>query len=227
MRSITFIISSIVIALAANASDFRINGIKPSVSDGKLCVSARLENVFSPKITGTILSGLPVLIDIEVQLKNLQSNQVKSQRISMQISHDVWKNVFTIQNRDKLWHYASFDSIVAFFADLEIPLFSVDKLDYHARYQVWMRAEVVPISKRQGEKIRDWITHTTEIEENHSSERRNPGFRFSLSRLVGYFIGGKQSTELQSDWSHSDKFVLASLGGGIEKPGESKFFDNL
>lgn len=211
-KYILYILSFYAFVISAYGADLQITKIKPDIVRENLCVSALLENLFSEQIEGTILSGLPALIYIDIRLLSQNNDKEIRREIALKIVHDVWKDIFFIEMDNERFSTSSFDSAKARISHLHnIKIANLRVLQIHGSYHILIRAEVVGISKVQSDKLRDWIIQSNETSEQHTAEKRESGFWFSLTRLVSSLIGRNKKSEFRTDWRQSEIFKLDEL----------------
>ena len=196
------------ISAAARGVDLRITALDACVVNDSLCFSVRMDGVISDKMEGIILSGLPAMVELEVVLTDMSNRRKKRERIALKISHDVWRDVFTIECRNQSRNFSSLDSLKKAVHHLQrVALFPLKSLAQGNRHMLAVRAEIAGISEMQNDKLKNWVIYSTETEEKHTSERRNTGFRFSLSRLIGSLLIKERDSQNRTDWFQSEPFI--------------------
>lgn len=197
---------------AGNEKTLRVERIKPELVNGYLTVSANFQNLFSERITGTIQSGLPSVIQIEIKLMKNSNQLVKRKQIVHSISYDIWDELYSINTEDSTEIYKDFTTAKKISSRLEkSALIAANLLTSQDRYSIHIRVGIIPISSKQGAKIADWLLDPNQTEENLASEERASGFKLNLSNLVSFFVGGKKRSRYSSDWFTSETFFLNDL----------------
>jgi hypothetical protein len=198
-------------AWAREGDAIRVAQITPRLSGQSLTVSAVCENLFSDKIVGTIQSGLPAIVQIEIKLKDDRNKQIARRQITRSISYNVWENRYTIAE-DSARFFSELAEVKKISSRVEeAVLLSVQQLPPNMRFVIQMRAAVLPISSTQGRKVTDWLLDPNQIEESLPSEDRAGGFKLNLSNLISFFVGGKKQSQYSSDWHSSPTFRLEDL----------------
>ncbi len=193
------------------ADDFHISHAGPTLKNGNLCVELTLQNVFSREIEGTLFSGLPALIDIYVLLQNQANGKKIKKAVPIRVRHDVWKGRFYVDFQDSSQVFDRFERLKYYFREMSVEFLPVRTLDKNARFVFTVRAEVAAITKVQNDRLKDWIMNADETEEMHASDRRNPGFRFSISRLVGSMLGTKKDPDHITPAYQTAPFTIKAL----------------
>lgn len=193
--------------------EIRVVSIKPGLDNGFLTVSALIQGVFSPRIVSTIQSGLPSMVEIEVQVLTGKKSKVR-RRILRAISYNIWEERYRIESEDSVMNLSDFNQVKQIASRLDrVRLVRQRLLDRGAQHSIRIRVGVTPISVRQGQKVVDWLREPDQTEEDVASEERSSSFRFDLSRLISFFVGGNKSRPNRSRWYSSAKFRLSDLTG--------------
>lgn len=191
----------------------RVENIVPRVSNGKLTVSADLENLFSDRIVGTIQSGLPSIIQVEIKLKDARKKTLFRKLIFRKISYDIWEERYRIEVEDSSQVFASFAAVTQQSSRLEHEdLTPPARLRADQQYVIEIRAGIVPISSAQAEKVTDWLLDPNETEEYLASENRASGFELNINKLVSFFVSSRKKSTYTSDWYSSKKFRIRESG---------------
>jgi len=194
------------------AAQIRVEQIVPSLRNDTLAVSARFTNLFSKKIIGTIQSGLPSIIQIELRLLDSRKNQLARRHISKSIAYDIWDEKYKIRHDGGEVTLARFEQVRAVSAILEKEgLISRRKLATAGPYVCQVRVGIIPISARQAERVTDWLLDPNETEERVASENRTSGFELNISKLLSFFVSKKKGSKYISPWFSSKPFRLHDL----------------
>jgi hypothetical protein len=198
--------------LAAVArAQFGITRIEPGKADERLCATVWMQDAFSIKIEETIRSGLPALMDLRILLRDQNLKSVFKTTITFQIQCDVWKEEYRVERPDLCRFFTSFDSVQIYFQSLpELPVIDLKKLDPQEKYCLWMQAEVMPISKIQSDKVKDWLVESDE-DAQLSGGQRSAGGNLSLSNLIVSVFSREKKRELETGWSRSAFFMATDL----------------
>ncbi len=200
-------------AFPGEGSKIRIREIVPGMSGGFVTVSAQFQNLFSNRIIGTIQSGLPSVIQVEVNLKDDRDRRVARRRISQTIFFDIWEERYTVRRPDSVAVFAKIDDVKRAAGMLENEvLLSADQLPQSENYSIQIRVGIIPISSSQAEKVTDWLLDPNQTEEYLASDNRSSGFELNLNRLVSFFVSSRKKSNYASEWFFSEKFTIGDLG---------------
>jgi len=189
----------------------RVEQITPQLSNGHLTVSAVFQNLFSNKIVGTIQSGLPAIIQIEIKLLEKGGKQVARHQMARTISYNIWEERYVI-HEDTAVIFTDFEKAKEFSSRLaNVALVARRQLKDHASYTLQIRVGIIPISASQSEKVTDWLLDPNQTEERLASEERASGFKLNLNNLISFFVGGKKKSQYNSEWFSSKVFRLVEL----------------
>lgn len=162
--------------------------------DQGVWLDLELANLFSRKVLGTIQSGLPAVMAIEVELAEREGRRLLKKNFTYHISYNIWEERYTLRH----------DSSVTGFHDLEaltqrlrkpadLFLVHTTQLIPEKTYRVELRAAIRLILAGQSKKLNTWLGDSGEMQNDISGEERDWGFRFNLTKLVTFLIGGEHS----------------------------------
>lgn len=197
--------------LAQDESTIRVERITPSLNEGRLTISAEFANLFSRKITGTIQSGLPSIIQTEIRFQNNDRKTLHNERLSRTISYDIWDERYTVKDGDTTAVFRDFELAQRFCRQLRHSFQPADfNLARNESYVAQIRVGIIPISSGQAEKVTDWLLDPNQTEEQIAADERDSGFRLNLNKLLSFFVSSEKSN-FASDWFSSEKFRLSEL----------------
>ncbi len=209
-----FLISAFEVATASPGDEggIRIETITPGVKNGQITVSARFRNLFSKKIVGTIQSGLPSIIQIEMKLLEGKEKTLVHKTLMRRISYDIWQERYAIDSPDSTQILTDFEAVKKVSSALQDePLVQRQKLRPTSRYTIELRVGIIPISTRQAEKVSDWLLDPNQVEEPLASDNRSSGFELNISKLVSFFVNRKKGSRYRSEPFRSKPFKLSDL----------------
>ena len=178
-------------AWAVQDAEVRIKRVTPRVSQARLAVTIEIENLFSEKIIGTIRSGLPSVVFVDIELAEKGGRRIARQRIVQSISYDIWQERYTIERDTLRRTLANFDSMQQASSTLhDIEMSALAQLKGQLSYVLTVQAGISPISGRQSQKFSSWLQDSDEIRSDVGSLERAAGFQLNLSKLVSFLIGG-------------------------------------
>ena len=213
-ESFIFILISVTfpsLAFAQAGSEIRVERITPKLSGDSLLVSADFKNLFSRKIVGTIQSGLPSIVEIQIKLLE-GTKQIVRKPISRSIEFDVWEERYVVRSQDTTEVYFEFEQVKqAANRLLNVVLISKGLLTANQNYTIQIRVGIVPISAHQANKISYWLENPNQSEEAIASDNRSSGFSLNINKLVSFFVNKKKGSQFSSKWFSSRPFRLAEL----------------
>lgn len=192
--------------------EIRIQKIEPNLNQNYLTITAVFKNLFSQKIVGTIQSGLPSIIEIEIKLLQKNKKSILHKRFTRTISYDIWEEQYKINSEDTTNIFYDFDEAKKFSSKFKnLALIEKNKLDENTKYNFLIRVSIIPISSLQAEKVTDWLQNPNQSEEYLASDDRTSGFKLNLNKLVSYFVGNKKRSQYSSKWYSSNTFRIKEL----------------
>jgi len=212
--SFIFILLSVTfpsLAFAQAGGEIRVERITPKLSGDSLLVSADFKNLFSRKIVGTIQSGLPSIVEIQIKLLE-GTKQIVRKPISRSIEFDVWEERYVVRSPDTTEVYFEFEKVKrATNRLLNAFLISKALLAATKNYTIQIRVGIVPISAHQANKVSYWLENPNQSEEAIASDNRSSGFSLNINKLVSFFVNKKKGSQFSSKWFSSRPFRLAEL----------------
>lgn len=211
MGRLLYITPAIFFALAISlaAQTPRIVSLSAEPVRDSLAVNVQLEDLFPTKIANTIRSGLPTVIRFDFRLIDESGREVLRLTEAMEILYDIWAQRFRITLDDQQHFAASFEEMKKICSELEhhklaTPIALRTALQYRLRLQV----TVIPISSRQNHQWRERIESADLQDEAAASEAGRSGFSVNVSRLLSFFLSGKERVHGASAWATSSPFQL-------------------
>lgn len=192
--------------------NIRVDGIEPKWSNDTLKVSAVFKNLFSRKIIGTIQSGLPSIIQIEIKLTDLDKKNIAHAFISRTIKYDIWEEQYYVEWGDTTLTFANLDKVMETCGQLQnAALAQTGVLNPRLKYVIQMRVAIIPITTKQADKVSSWLLNPNQTEESVASQNRASGFKMNLNKLVSFFLGSKKKSRYSSEWRSSKPFTPIDL----------------
>ncbi len=176
---------------------------------GGIAAQVQLENLFSPKISSTIRSGLPVIVRCDFRLATANGREVAHAIQPLQVLFDIWTQRYCITLRDSVRFASTFEEMEKILSRFELAaITSHDHLDSALSYRLRLRVTVVPISAEQGRQLLQRLSSNDLQSEGSASESGRSGFSVNLSSLLSFFLSGEERTHGASDWASSSTFRL-------------------
>ena len=200
-----------MLAFAQAGSEILVERITPGLSGDSLVVSADFKNLFSRKIVGTIQSGLPSIVEIQIKLFE-GTKQIVRKPISRSIEFDVWEERYRVRSPDTTQVYFEFEQVKQA-ANRLMNVFLISKalLAATKNYTMQIRVGIIPISAHQANKVSYWLENPNQSEEAIASDNRSSGFSLNINKLVSFFVNKKKGSRFSSKWFSSRSFRLAEL----------------
>ncbi|MFQ5633109.1 MAG: DUF4390 domain-containing protein [bacterium] len=207
------LIATLAVSGSARAqSEIRVERIQPQVNSDRLTVSADFLNLFSKRITGTIQSGLPSIIEIQIRLIEGEKKQIARKPLSKSIEYNLWEERYIIRSADTTVTTVDFSQVKLLTGRItKEPLAHRRDLSAGKRYRIEIRVGIIPISSRQADKVSDWLQNPNQTEEVVASDNRSSGFRLNINKLVSFFVSNKKGSQFRSKWFSSRVFRLIEL----------------
>jgi hypothetical protein len=134
--------------------------------NGAVVVSYRVENPWTPRLTETLLGGMPATVTFEVGVWKRRTFWFDKLVLAIQSEHrvfyDPWQHTFRVRSgavRGKSRILPTLDSLATYlFAERRVALAAVETLDPTASYYVSVRATIRPLSAEDLDEVEDWLS---------------------------------------------------------------------
>jgi len=208
---LTIIVTLLCLAARLFPQEPRVLALEATAEHGKLAVSVRSADLFAPKIANTIRSGLPAIIRYDFRFIKDPGKEVSKHVHLVKVVYDIWSQRFEITSGDSVRHTATFDQMEELGNHLRIANFSPPpKPDSSAWYRLRVQINVLPIRTHQNKELRALIESAQSAGDGAATESGGSGFSINISRLLTFFLGGKQSSHGSSEWVSSEPFRLST-----------------
>ncbi|MGE5177046.1 MAG: DUF4390 domain-containing protein [Hyphomicrobiales bacterium] len=203
--------ASLLPAAVARADDLGVSVGPVESIGGAVCVSYHVDRPFTPRLTETLLQGMPATVTFEIGLWKDRSLWFDKLVVALQSEHkivyDPFEKVFRIGSGQSLVRTRSaptLDSLTTLlFTERRLPVALASALDSTGRYYATVKVTIRPVSPEDMGEIEDWLQGTVHRndEEPHGLPRYLFGMAVSLSGLG-------DRTEIEK----SERFTPARLG---------------
>lgn len=213
MGRLLYMMPAIFFALAISlaAQTPRIVSLSAEPAHDSLAVNVQLEDLFPTKIANTIRSGLPTVIRFDFRLIDESGREVLRLTEAMEILYDIWAQRFRITLDQQQRFAASFEEMKKICSELEQhKLAAPAALRAASQYRLRLQVTVIPISSRQNHRWRERIESADLQDEAAASEAGRSGFSVNVSRLLSFFLSGKERVHGASAWATSSPFQFST-----------------
>jgi hypothetical protein len=209
---IGFIVTTSTISSVYSQTEPILN-LQPFVNNDSLQLDVHYIRLFTGNIKKTLLAGLPILLELKLNLLDFQNKNVHSKKLSGKITYDVWEELFTIEGFDSVGNpLQSLDAVKQFFRNrLKTALLPRRNLKTAEIYQVSAESQVILLTREQSRHLQDWIQSSDQTEEELPTQERDTGFRLNLNNLVQLFMGSRDEQERYVIKASSRRFRLNDL----------------
>lgn len=168
----------------------RIENLRPFLSGDTLKCEFANKALFSGKIGQTLLSGLPVLIELRLRVITDAGKQIPAGFLKYRISYDIWEDRYLMEMPGRHQQFNSMENLSAWWNPLKmIPLVPLQKISREKTVKVGIAMRVILVSRSQSKKLKDWVLNPYETEEDLPSLDRDAGFKLNLNHLLSMFFG--------------------------------------
>ena len=185
-----------------------IERVSLAVDQGYITGDVTSSGLFSERITGTVKSGLPAVVDLFYYFSTLDENTVAENVLSFSLRYDVWEDIYSIKAPDTTRSFHTFLEMQQAIENLhQLKLISLDSLDTDRSYRVNMSIMVNPLRGADREKIAGWVSENMRTSEDDSWH----GQVLNLNELISHFFSRERGVVNQSSWYKSSFIKPDSL----------------
>ncbi len=207
-------------AVARAASDMGLFIDPVETAAGVITVSYRVERPFTPRLTETLLQGMPATVTYEVGLWKRKAfwfdKLITALKSEHKVVFDPWRKAFRIRSGGasaRTWGAASLDSLLAsLFVVRHVPVALVTALEPDATYYVTVRVLIRPVTEEDLGEIEDWLSG--EVKEPEGAARGLPRYLFGITaNLTG--LGDRTAVEKSDPFTPARLLSAAPGVGGL------------
>ena len=185
-----------------------IERVSLAVDQGYITGDVTSSGLFSERITGTVKSGLPAVVDLFYYLSTLDESTVAENVLSFSLRYDVWEDVYSIESPDTTRSFHTFAEMQQAIENLhQLKLISLDSIDVDRSYRVSMSIMVNPLRGADREKIAGWVSENMRTSDDDSWH----GQVLNLNELISHFFSKERGVVNQSNWYKSSFIKPDSL----------------
>jgi len=194
----------LLVARAASANDLGLSVGPVEQAHGVVTVSYRVENPWTPRLTETLLRGMPATVSYEVGVWKRRAlwfdKLVLAIKSDHRVFYDPWDHAFRVRSgslRGKSRIVPTLDSLTTYlFSERRLPLTSAAALDPGARYYVSVRVTIRPLSAEDLDEVEDWLSG--EVKNPEGPERGVPGYLLGIAVNISGL--GDRTALAKSEW---------------------------
>jgi hypothetical protein len=196
--------------LAQNSPEIR--NVRLFIRGDSLLCSVACPGLFSGSIKQTLLSGLPVLIELQPRIVGGNSAGSSIPNEKYQLSYDIWEDQFTMQSAGGKHTFSSLDALQAWWNPFaELALLPLGKLEKTSELRFEINLRIILLTRSQSKKMKNWILNAAETEENIPSMNRDTGFTLNLNQVVSLFLNKSDAGESFEIRGESTPFQIEDL----------------
>jgi uncharacterized protein DUF4390 len=176
---------------AANSLGLSVGPVEQE--NGTVVVSYRVENPWTPRLTETLLGGMPATVTFEIGVWKRRTFWFDKLVLAIQSEHrvfyDPWQHTFRVRSgpaRAKTRTLPTLDSLgIYLFSERRVGLVPAETLEPGARYYVSVRATIRPLSAEDLDEVEDWLSGEVKASDTpeHSVRSYLLGIAVSISGL--------------------------------------------
>ncbi len=164
----------------------RIERVELARAEGELVADVDVVALFSPPLENTLKSGLPVVVDLALELRPA-AGRAMGRLVRSTLSYDVWKDRYRLERGGRHWDYPDLATLRAAGSRYEaLPLAALAALGAGS-LTLSLRVAVDPLGGAERERMERWLARTVSDPADPSARE----LRLDLGALLGSVFGGK------------------------------------
>ena len=174
-----------------------------SVRDGLLMGDVTSSELFSERVTGTIQSGLPAVVELLYRLMSRERDTVTRGLHVFELRYDVWEDRYSIQDEDSTRHFSSLETMTRAVEHLrKIAIVPMATIDGGEEYAVEFGIAVHPLRSRDKIRIAGWVGEQVRGDGDESWHENV----LNVNELISHFFSRNTDDENQSEWFQTEFF---------------------
>lgn len=164
----------------------RVERVELARAAGELVADIELVALLSPPVENTLKSGLPVVVDLAIELRPA-AGRAAGRLVRSTLSYDVWEDRYRLERAGAQQDYADLAALSAAAARYEaLPLAALSALGAGS-LTLSLRVAVDPLGGAERERMEKWLARTVSDPADPSARE----LRLDLGALLGSVFGGK------------------------------------
>ncbi len=185
-----------------------IEGVRLTVDQGYVTGDITSSGLFSDRITGTVQSGLPAVVDLFYYFSTLDGGTVAESIVSFTLRYDVWEDIYSIEAPDTTLTFPTFAEMQQSIEELHrVILVPLDSLDSDRSYRLHLSIMINPLRGVDRDKITGWVSENVRTSDDDSWH----GQVLNLNELISHFFSRERDVVNRSSWYKSDLIRPDSL----------------
>lgn len=171
--------------------------------DGLLMGDVTSSGLFSERVTGTIQSGLPAVVELLYRLVARERDKGNLGLRVYELSYDVWNDRYAVRDDDSTRHYVSFETMTRAVEHLQtVALIPIAAIDHDKEYAVEFSIAVHPLRSRDKRQIAGWVSEQVRGDGDASWHESV----LNLNDLISHFFSRTRDGENRSQWFRTGFF---------------------
>lgn len=185
----------------------------PYVVDGGVVCDVHCGGIFSERITGTVKSGLPAIVELIYSFETRGGKAVASGIHSFELGYDVWEDVYSVTAGDSTSTFAGpggFDKMKAAVEHVSrVPIAPAGGLDAALEYTITLTVAVHPLTGTEKRRVEGFVEESMGAR-SHETWREQA---LSINELINRFFSRDKGASNRSDVFRSAYFAPGELPG--------------
>lgn len=153
--------------------------------------------MLSDRITGTVKSGLPAVVELFYQLKTKGRGMSVEGIHSWSLRYDVWEDIYSVSDGDTTVTIESIEAMENMISRLKsISLIPFSRLTEGKKFTVKFSIAVNPFTGSEGEQVAGWIEESAGIRQESSWREQV----LNVNDLISHLFSRSRDAASRSEW---------------------------
>lgn len=201
----------LIVSRAPGQDSPEIRDIRPFLRGDSLLCSFSAPDLFEGTIKQTLLSGLPVLLELQFRINGGRVLNASPPPLKYRVSYDIWEDRFLMESPGNQYLFPDIESLRRRWNPAEAGLAPLENPGIDEELIIECRLQIILLTRSQSQKMKDWVLNSAETEEDIPSMDRDTGFKLNLNQVVSLFLDKSDINESFEARGESEVFKIEDL----------------
>ena len=159
------------------------------------------EPFLSESVQSTLLSGLPVLINLNLVIRTDGQIRLRENK-RFRMSYDIWEDQYQLDGAGERYLFPDLEQLRAFWSAFNWKIvFPRQAENAEKNLGGRITAKLTLLTANQGRELRDWLFNDNQTEETSPGLMRDTGFQLDLNSLISLLWSSKNDTERSESYA--------------------------
>lgn len=197
------------ISAVCGQDSLQISQTQLEIRSDTLRGSWAVSGLVSGDIRQTLLSGLPILIEVNPQLLRDPQAAVSPRPLRYRCYYDIWEDLYVIESADQVYQLNTMDEFIDWWQKPPaFSFFAISDIRQEIRLRLRLQVNVTLLTRKQDRQLRSWVLNSSQNEEQLPSSERDTGFTLNLNAVLSIFIDKDAPLQTFQREATSSDFII-------------------